>query len=139
MERFDETAHVTVQELLDAGPDDIGKHLNHLCSLIWCGESPLVLVPLIESDRVDLVTGAAYILSEIGAKGAPLVEHVPTLAKHPSRRVRAYIVDYIAQLGPAFSDQVVDSVHQLLTDSDQGVAGYAFEVFSKSRILKGPA
>ena len=60
---------------------------------------------------------------------------VPGIATHPSRRIRAYAVDFIVNQRASLTEEAKSAARILFDDSDPEVRAYAREMFKKTGII----
>jgi hypothetical protein len=111
-----------------------GRWANELCALIVSGTNANVLRPLLDSGNVESVTAAAFVLSETGAQSRVLLDYALPLSRHPSKRIRAYMVDFISQHGNTLSADIRQAVALLAADSEPEVRDYAVQLFRRAGI-----
>lgn len=71
------------------------KDLGRLMEILYNGGDLELLRPLLESNDELLVTNGAYILSELGKVGEPLLPVARTLLRHPRRQVRYWAMNSV--------------------------------------------
>lgn len=111
-----------------------GKWANELCALIQEGTDPNVLRPLLDSSEQDAVRAATFIMSEAASHTRVFLSYSLPLSRHASKRVRANVVDFIAQQGRSLPVDVRQAVELLVNDADPEVSAYARQQFQRAGI-----
>jgi HEAT repeat protein len=86
------------------------------------------LRPFLYSENQDLLTIGAWIANEVGEPGRPILPDVFPLLRHPSRKVRFYIIDCI--LLWATDGAELSAVTGLLDDPESSVRWKAMDFLS---------
>jgi len=107
-----------------------GVIMNDLLSEFHRGYPLENLRPLLQSQNPDIVNIGAWIASELGEKGSPLLPYVLPLLQHPAKNVRFSIVDCI--LLWATDGAQLAAVTSLLDDPESGVRWKAMDFLSRA-------
>lgn len=100
---------------------DDGQLANRLLEQFHGGASLEYLWPLLLSPDPRLVSSAAWIASELGEKGKPLLNVVVDLLGHPDKRVRFWIIDCILLWANASDGRELSRVVRLIGDPEKAV------------------
>jgi len=131
---YDQKCAQRLTDLLVKNPrsPDAGVWMNDLLSEFQRGYPLLNLRPLLLHEDPDVAAGGAWIASELGAQGRPLLDIVSRLLQHSDRRVRFNALDCVllwtdTARGPELCEAV-----RLLDDSDPAVRWKAMDFLSRA-------
>jgi len=109
---------------------DAGVTVNQLLTEFHRGYPVEKLRQLLASQNDDVVRMGAWIASELGPKGRPLLSDAVALLNHPRKNVRFFVVDCIlAWTGPSNGKEVA-AVIPLLEDTENAVRWKAMDFLS---------
>lgn len=92
------------------------------------------LRPLLCSTNDDLVVAGAWIASELGVKGKPLLGDVLPLLGHRSRGARFWTIDCVLLWAGPSDGRALASAVRLVDDVDQGVRWNAMDFLSRASV-----
>lgn len=95
--------------------------VNRLLEQFQSGAPLEYLRPLLLSDDPQIASSAAWIASELGSEGQPLLDVVVDLLDHPDKRVRFWVTDCILLWADSASGKAVARVIALLDDPEKAV------------------
>lgn len=111
---------------------DDGQLANRLLEQFHGGASLEYLRPLLLSPDPRLASSAAWIASELGQKGKPLLNVVVNLLRHPDKRVRFWIIDCVLLWTTASDGQELSEVVRLIDDPEKAVRWKTMVVLSRA-------
>jgi hypothetical protein len=111
-----------IHDLLE-NPDisDSGHVANDLLRSFHRGFEVANLVPLLQHPNVKVVKVAAFIVSELGNRAAPLIMEVGKLLKHPIMSVRFDAIDCMLSNATVKDADKIVSVLTLLQDNEGAI------------------
>lgn len=112
--------------------DELGEVANRLLEEFHQGYPLSKLKPLFRSHKDAVVRAAAFVASELGAMGKPLLRDVANLLSHPTAAVRFDAIDSILTCATVNDGDVIAAVVRLLEDSDSGVRWKALDFLARS-------
>lgn len=134
MNNFDINAATSLtNRLLSASaPKESGEAMNDLLSEFHRGYPIENLKPFLQSNNVSHVKIGAWIASELGGKGAVLLDDVSPLLQFPDAGVRISAVDCVlVWAGPSHGREIA-SVIDLLGDPDRRVRWKVMDFLSRA-------
>lgn len=117
-------------------PEERGADSYDLLNELFRGYPMASLVPLLRSDDPGVVEAAAWLLSELGSRAAPLIGEVDALLESPSRKVRYWAIDVVNTSAGAADGRVISKALQLLGDDDVAVRRAALYFLSRASELQ---
>jgi hypothetical protein len=111
----------TLLERVLNGESDDGRLLNDLVTAFYAGYPIAELRRLLSARDEKIVSSGAWIASELGSRGRPLMVDVLALLGYPTAKVRYYAVDFFMNTVEAGDAGVAASVAVLIDDPDPGV------------------
>jgi len=120
------------QLLSSATTADAGELMNGLLSEFHRGYQLENLRPFLHSDNLDVLRAGAWIASELGQSGSPLLGDVVPLLGHPDRRVRVYALDCLLLWANSSQGQVIASTLAFLDDSDDRIRRKEMDFLSRA-------
>ncbi len=111
---------------------DDGLLANELLEQFQDGSPVEYLRPLLLSSDSRLSSSAAWIASELGVMGKPLLDVVVSLLNHPDKRVRFWSLDCILLWADTGNGQELASAIRLLGDPEKAVRWKAMGFLSRA-------
>lgn len=110
-------------EQIISSPETIDeKHLaNRLLEQFYRGASLEYLQPLLCSTDPHIASAGAWIASELGATGKPLLDVVATLLGHEDRRVRFWLIDCVLLWAEPSNGRELSRVVRMIDDREKAV------------------
>jgi hypothetical protein len=132
--RYDEPRAKRLMNSLTANPRarGSGELTNDLLSEFHRGYPLEHLKPMLHSADTDLVKAGAWIASELGKMGKPLLDEVASLLEHPDSRVRFYTIDCVLLWADSSQSALLARVVRLIEDPEHGVRWKAMEFLSRA-------
>jgi hypothetical protein len=126
----DELIELLLTEEMD--PEEEGETANDLLAEVIRGYPALNLSRLIHSDNRRAVEAGAFVVSELGAKAAQVIDEIDFLLSAQSRNARFDAID--ATLAAASSEHgaIIAKAVMLVVDSDQAVRWKALRFLAKA-------
>jgi hypothetical protein len=109
-----------------------GVWMNDLLAEFHRGYPLENLRPLLLSDNTEVVKAGAWIASELGEKGKPLLNDVSPLLQHPDSRVRFSVIDCILLWADPSKGPELASVVDLIDDPESRVRWKVMEFLSRA-------
>jgi hypothetical protein len=122
-------------ELLLAGqvsPEEEGQAANDLLREVQCGYPAQNLGRLIHSESIKAVANGAFVVSELGAHAAPILDEVDFLLGHPLREARFDALDAALTAASAEHGAILAKAVMLIADADQAVRWKALNFLANS-------
>jgi hypothetical protein len=122
-------------EMLLAGedfPGEEGKAANDLLLEVLRGYPAQNLGRLIHSDNSKAVDSGAFVVSELGARSAQILDEVDFLLSHPSRNARFDALDAVLTSASDEHGTVIAKAIMLVADPDQAVRWKALQFLARS-------
>jgi len=131
MSRGDELIQLLSRSRQTVDDESIGEAANDLLAEFLTGYPLQRLRVLLHSADPDAVKSGVFILSELGAGAAPLVDEVPRLLHHQVRWVRGFALDpALVATGPDDGEVIAQAV-ALVRDPDAGVRWKAMRTLAR--------
>jgi hypothetical protein len=111
--------------------DDAGKALLREC---FRGYPTERLLPLLRDSRSEVVKVGAWIVSELGVRGQPLLEEVGKLLEHEVAYVRFFAIDSVLSCSTDNHGDIVARVLRRLTDSESSVRWKATQFLMRASL-----
>lgn len=109
-----------------------GQLVNRLLSEFHRGAPLEYLCPLLLSPDPELANTGAWIASELGVNGKPLLDTVAPLLGHPDRRVRFWILDCILLWASPANQGELCKTARLIDDPDKAVRWKAMNFLARA-------
>ena len=106
--------------------------VNRLLDEFHSGASLEYLHPLLLNPDPQIASSGAWIASELGSQGKPLLAVVFTLLRHPDKRVRFWVIDCIQSWADSSNAQEIAGVVSLLDDPEAAIRWKAMLFLSRS-------
>jgi hypothetical protein len=122
-------------ELLLAGqvsPEEEGEAANDLLREVFRGYPAQNLGRLIHSDSTKAVANGAFVVSELGAQAAPIINEVDFLLGHPLREARFDALDAALTAASVEHGAILAKAVMLVKDADKAVRGKALSFLANS-------
>jgi hypothetical protein len=122
-------------ELLRAGPVDAveaDRAANELLNQIFDGYPVQNLRRLIRSDEDQAVKAGAWVVSELGAGAAEVLDEVDYLLRHPVRDARFFALDAVLAAASSDHGAMIATAIMLITDQDQAVRRKALRLLARA-------
>lgn len=87
---------------------------------------------LLASSSQSIVTAGAWIASELGAKGRPLLPDIVPLLTNPARKVRFFAIDCVLVWAGPEDKEALATAAALVDDSDAGVRWKAMDFLARA-------
>lgn len=124
-----------IEELItNPEANDDGLLGNHILKQFHHGAPLEYLQPLLLSPDERLASLGAWIASELGEQGKPLLSVVGGLLRHPAKKVRFWIIDCILLWASPSEAREITQVVRLIDDPEKAVRWKAMDfLFRASR------
>jgi hypothetical protein len=109
-----------------------GVWMNDLLAEFHRGYPLENLRPLLLNDNTEIAKAGAWIASELGEKGEPLLNDVSPLLQHPDSRVRFSVIDCILLWADPSKGPELASVANLIGDPESRVRWKVMEFLSRA-------
>jgi hypothetical protein len=111
---------------------DDGLLINELLQQFQDGVPLEYLRPLLLSSNPQLANSGAWIASELGVQGKPLLDVVASLLGHPDKRVRFWSIDCVLLWAGTFNGRELATTVRLLGDPEKAVRWKAMSFLSRA-------
>ena len=111
-----------------------GRVVNQLLEHFQDGAPLEYLRSLMLSPDPQLSSAGAWIASELGVEGKPLLDVVSSLLDHPDKRVRFWSIDCILLWAGIFNGNELANTVRLLDDSEKAVRWKAIGFLSRASV-----
>lgn len=111
---------------------DDGRLANCLLDQFHRGAPLENLRPLLLSPHPELASSGAWIASELGEKGKPLLNVVVNLLEHPDKRVRFWIIDCVLLWAGPSKQRELSKAVRLIDDREKAVRWKAMVFLSRA-------
>jgi hypothetical protein len=115
-----------------ASPEEEGQAANDLLREVQRGYPAQNLGRLIHSDSIKAVANGAFVVSELGAHAAPIINEVDFLLGHPLREARFDALDAALTAASAEHGAILAKAVMLIADADQAVRWKALNFLANS-------
>ncbi|MGH9497690.1 MAG: hypothetical protein ACRD3L_00960 [Terriglobales bacterium] len=109
-----------------------GVWMNDLLAEFHRGYPLQNLRPLLPNDNTEVVKVGAWIASELGEKGKPLLDDVALLMQHPDSKVRFSAIDCILLWADPSKGPELASVVNLIDDPESRIRWKVLEFLSRA-------
>jgi len=116
----------------DQDPEEEGEAANDLLRQVLRGYPAKNLGRLIHSDRTKAVANGAFVVSELGAQAAQIIDEVDFLLGHPLREARFDALDAALTSASAEHGATLAKAVMLIADPDQAVRSKALRFLANS-------
>jgi hypothetical protein len=110
-----------VTGLLDGTVPDPDAAAGDLLSQVAAGYPVDRLRPLLRAERTEAVRAGMWVVSELGERGAALLDDVAGLLDHPARYVRFFALDSVLTAAGARHPAVLTRAAALVGDPDDAI------------------
>ncbi len=131
---YDQDRAERLTKLILANPNapQVGVVANDLLREYHRGYPLENLRPLLVHDDPSVVKTGAFIASELGAKGSPLLSDIVRLVGHPEKSVIFDVIDCVLLWATPSNKSELASVVTLLSDPESGVRWKAMDFLSRA-------
>jgi hypothetical protein len=128
----DRAEKLTERILANPNSPQAGVLINDLLAEYYRGYPLDNLRALLSNDSQRVVAIGAWIASELGAKGSPLLGDIARLIGHPEKGVRFSAIDCLLVWAGRSNNEELASVIRLISDPEPGVRWKAMDFLSRA-------